>query len=211
MAQKALLALEDGTVFEGESFGAQGECSGEVVFNTSMSGYQEVITDPSYKGQIVAMTYPLIGNYGINSEDGESRGTWLEGFVVKELSRRVSNWRSEMCLHDYLLQNGVVGIQGIDTRELTMHIRDAGAMRSVISTEDLDPASLTKKAAESPGLEGRDLVKDVTIDELFESIQVANIEALINEFSQQFNSTFFKLSFKMISFFKFFACDIVQT
>ena len=168
MAQKALLALEDGTVFEGESFGAQGECSGEVVFNTSMSGYQEVITDPSYKGQIVAMTYPLIGNYGINSEDGESRGTWLEGFVVKELSRRVSNWRSEMCLHDYLLQNGVVGIQGIDTRELTMHIRDAGAMRSVISTEDLDPASLTKKAAESPGLEGRDLVKDVTIDELFE-------------------------------------------
>lgn len=162
---KALLALEDGRTFEGVSFGTAGECAGEVVFNTGMTGYQEVLTDPSYKGQLVAMTYPLIGNYGINEEDAESRGLWLDGFVVKELSEAPSNWRSEKDLNTYLREHGVVGIQGVDTRALTRHIREAGAMKTVISTEDLDPASLVAKAQRSPGLSGRDLVRDVTCAE----------------------------------------------
>jgi len=164
---KALLALEDGRLFEGISFGAPGECAGEVVFNTGMTGYQEVLTDPSYKGQIVTMTYPLIGNYGVNEADAESRGLWLEGFVVKELSEAPSNWRSEKDLDTYLRENGVVGIQGVDTRALTKHIREAGAMKSVISTTDLEPGSLIAKAQQSPGLSGRDLVQDVTCDQPF--------------------------------------------
>ncbi|MCD4699166.1 MAG: carbamoyl phosphate synthase small subunit, partial [Phycisphaerae bacterium] len=134
----AMLALEDGTVFTGNAFGAPGEHAGEVVFNTSMTGYQEVLTDPSYRGQIVAMTYPLIGNYGVNAADAESRSLWLEGFVVKELSRITSNFRSETDLDTYLRDHGVLGIEGIDTRELTRRLRTAGAMRGVISTEDLD-------------------------------------------------------------------------
>jgi carbamoyl-phosphate synthase small subunit len=160
---KAILALEDGKIFKGESFGATGERCGEVVFNTSMSGYQEVITDPSYKGQIVAMTYPLIGNYGINPEDMESRKPFLEGFVVKEYSKVASNWRSTKSLGDYLKENKVMGIEGIDTRELTLHIRSAGALKAVLSTEDLDEKSLVEKAKNSPGLVGVDLVKEVTI------------------------------------------------
>ncbi len=164
---KALLALEDGRVFEGISFGAQGEGAGEVVFNTGMTGYQEVLTDPSYKGQIVAMTYPLIGNYGVNEDDAESRGLWLEGFVVKELSEAPSSWRSQKDLDTYLRESGVVGIQGVDTRALTKHIREAGAMKAVISTTDLDPKSLVAKARQSEGLSGRDLVKSVTCDEPF--------------------------------------------
>jgi len=123
---KAILALEDGSIFQGESFGATGERYGEVVFNTSMTGYQEILTDPSYKGQIVTMTYPLIGNYGINKEDVESRKPFLEGFVVKECSKIFSNWRSSQSLSGYLKENKILGIEGIDTRALTLHIRKSG-------------------------------------------------------------------------------------
>ena len=159
--RKALLALADGTLFEGVSFGAEGETVGEVVFNTSMTGYQEVLTDPSYKGQIVVMTYPLIGNYGINLEDIESKAPAVEGFIVKEASPYPSNWRSTRDLNSYLKEHGVVGVQGIDTRALTKHLRDYGSMEGVISTRDLDADSLVAKAKASPGLIGRDLVKEV--------------------------------------------------
>jgi carbamoyl-phosphate synthase small subunit len=159
---KAILALEDGKIFKGESFGASGERYGEVVFNTSMTGYQEVITDPSYKGQIVAMTYPLIGNYGVNKEDVESDKPHLEGFVVKELSKIASNWRSTGSLEKYFTQHNVVGIEGVDTRELTLHIRQAGALKAVLSTEDLNEKRLVDKAKKSAGLVGVDLVRDVT-------------------------------------------------
>jgi len=165
---KALLALEDGTVFSGNTFAGEGEVSGEVVFNTSMTGYQEVLTDPSYKGQIVTMTYPLIGNYGINSEDVESSRIQVEGFVVREYEPVPSNWRAEQTLADYLNQQGIIGIEGVDTRALTRHIRLAGAMKGVISTMDLDPASLIRKAGASQGLVGRDLVKRVTCQEPYE-------------------------------------------
>ncbi|MDP2044141.1 MAG: carbamoyl phosphate synthase small subunit, partial [Candidatus Omnitrophota bacterium] len=160
---QAFLALEDGKIFKGESFGANGERSGEVVFNTSMAGYQEIITDPSYKGQIVTMTYPLIGNYGINKDDAESRQPFLEGFVVKEYSKIASNWRSDQPLGVYLKENRILGIEGIDTRKLTLHIREKGAMKAVLSTEDFDENSLIKKAKASRGLIGVDLVKEVTI------------------------------------------------
>ncbi len=161
MSQPAKLVLEDGAVFSGISFGAPGEVDGEVCFNTSMTGYQEILTDPSYRGQIVAMTYPEIGNYGVNAEDVESRGTHLAGFVVRESSRRASNFRSQGRLHDYLAEQGVVGVSGVDTRALVRRIRSAGAMKGVISTVDLDDASLIAKAKASPGLVGRDLVKEV--------------------------------------------------
>lgn len=173
---KAILALEDGTIFKGSSFGAAGERDGEVVFNTSMAGYQEILTDPSYKGQIVTMTYPLIGNYGINSEDVESRRPFVEAFVVKECSNIASSWRSEKSLDEYLRENNIIGIEGIDTRALTRHIRLQGAMKAVISTEDLDDKSLVKKAKTSPGLVGRDLVKNVT----FEKIQKWNNKGKYN-------------------------------
>lgn len=158
----ALLALEDGKVFEGKSFGAPGEKQGEVVFNTSMAGYQEILTDPSYKGQIVTMTYPLIGNYGVTSEDAESRRPFVEAFAVKEYSKISSNWRAQKSLGDYLNEHDIVGIEGIDTRALTLHIRRAGAMKAVVSTTDLDEKSLVEKARRSPGLVGVDLVKEVT-------------------------------------------------
>ncbi len=157
-----ILALEDGTIFRGESFGSSGERYGEVVFNTSMTGYQEILTDPSYKGQIVTMTYPLIGNYGVNSEDVESRKPFVEGFMVKECSKIASNWRAQKTLEAYLKENNILGIEGIDTRALTLHIREAGAMKAVLSTEDLNDKSLVQKAKDSPGLIGRDLVKEVT-------------------------------------------------
>jgi carbamoyl-phosphate synthase small subunit len=164
---KAVLVLEDGAIFRGESFGAAGEKYGEVVFNTSMTGYQEILTDPSYKGQIVAMTYPLIGNYGINAEDVESRKPFLEGFVVKEYSKIASNWRSDKSLGDYLKENKILGIEGIDTRALTLHIRRAGAMKAVLSTIDPNEKSLLKKTRRSAGLVGVDLVKEVTIDKKY--------------------------------------------
>lgn len=164
---KAILALESGKVFKGEAFGRPGEACGEVVFNTSMSGYQEVITDPSYKGQIVAMTYPLIGNYGVNKEDVESRRPFLEGFVVREYSKIASNWRASQSLGDYLKENNVLGIEGVDTRALTLHIREAGAMKAVLSTEDLDENNLIRKARVSPGLLDVDLVKEVTCHKIY--------------------------------------------
>jgi len=157
----AILALEDGKIFIGRSFGCGGERFGEVVFNTSMSGYQEILTDPSYKGQIVAMTYPLIGNYGVNKEDMESRGVFLEGFAVREYSRIASNWRSDKTLDEFLKENKILGIEGIDTRELTLHIRRRGAMKAVLSTEDTDETRLAQKARASRGLIGVDLVKEV--------------------------------------------------
>jgi carbamoyl-phosphate synthase small subunit len=161
-SRKALLVLEDGTVFEGRTFSGKGEVEGEVVFNTSMTGYQEILTDPSYRGQIVAMTYPLIGNYGINLEDVESAKIQVEGFVVKEYQPVPSNWRSNSSLADYLERENVVGIEGVDTRALTRRLRLSGAMKGIISTEDLNPESLAAKAQVSPGLVGRDLVKGVS-------------------------------------------------
>ena len=165
--KKAMLALADGTLYEGTSYGAEGEAAGEVVFNTCMSGYQEILTDPSYKGQIVTMTYPLIGNYGVNPEDVESHRPFVEGFVIKEGSVLPSNWRARKSLEEYLREYGIVGIQGIDTRALTRHIRDHGAQEGVISTVDEDPKSLVAKAKTSPGLIGRDLVKEVCCKESF--------------------------------------------
>ncbi len=165
---KAYLALEDGTVFEGKNFGAQGEAYGEVVFNTSMTGYQETLNDPSYKGQIVTMTYPLIGNVGVNEEDYESQTPKVEGFVVREVSRIASNYRSQYSLDEYLKKYNVIGIEGIDTRALTLRIRNKGAMKAVLSTIDSDLKSLVQKAKNSAGLEGRDLVKEVTAKEIYE-------------------------------------------
>lgn len=165
---KASLLLEDGRSFEGISFGADGECFGEIVFNTSMSGYQEILTDPSYAGQIVCMTYPLIGNYGVNTEDVESRRPWVEGFVVKEASRIASNFRSTQSLQDYLKENGIIGIEGIDTRSLVRHIRDKGAMRAVLSTTDHDKDLLLKKVLSSPEMTDRELASEVTVDADYE-------------------------------------------
>ena len=160
--QKAVLALEDGTVFRGESFGAAGEVAGEVIFNTAMTGYQEILTDPSYKGQIVTMTYPLIGNYGVNASDQESPKPQAEGFVVRALSPVASNWRKQQTLEEWLQARGTVAIQGVDTRALTKMLREKGALKGILSTQDLDGPRLVKKAKESPGLAGRDLVKEVT-------------------------------------------------
>jgi len=162
---KALIALEDGTIFEGKSFTGSGETSGEIVFNTGMSGYQEVLTDPSYKGQIVTMTYPLIGNYGVNPEDMESDRVQVEAFLIKEYNAIPSNFRSTGTLADFLKKDNVLGIEGLDTRALTRHIRNAGALKGIVSTEDLDPKSLIQKAKNSPGLVGRDLVREVTCAE----------------------------------------------
>jgi carbamoyl-phosphate synthase small subunit len=167
MHDRAILALEDGKVFYGRAFGACGETTGEVVFNTSMTGYQEILTDPSYKGQIVAMTYPHIGNYGINEQDVESRRPWVEGFIVREASAIYSNWRAAISLEQCLRDRGIMGIAGVDTRALTRHIRAAGAMKGVLSTVDLDEQNLVCKAAASPGLMGRDLVREVTCAEAY--------------------------------------------
>lgn len=159
---KAILALADGRIFEGRSFGATGEATGEVVFNTAMTGYQEVLTDPSYKGQMVTMTYTQIGNTGINPEDIESRGLFLSGFIVKEYQDCYSNWRATRSLDSYLKENSVVGIQGIDTRALTRHLRDKGAQNGIISTVDFDHASLVAKAKAIPSMTGLDLASGVS-------------------------------------------------
>jgi carbamoyl-phosphate synthase small subunit len=163
----ALLVLRDGRVFRGEALGAAGETSGEVIFNTAMSGYQEVLTDPSYRGQIVAMTYPLIGNYGLNDEDVESGRPWVNGFIVKEASAIASSWRSRLSLDEYLRRHGIVGIQAIDTRALTRHLRDHGAQEGIISSADSDVDALRERARQLPGLVGRDLVREVTSDAPF--------------------------------------------
>ena len=164
MAEIAKLALEDGTVYSGKAFGAPGEVDGEVCFNTSMTGYQEILTDPSYRGKIVTMTYPEIGNYGVNGEDLESAKPHLAGFVVRERSRRVSNFRADDDLHSFLVRHQIVALEGIDTRALVRRIRIRGAMKGVLSTVDRDDASLVAKAAASPGLVGRDLVREVLPD-----------------------------------------------
>lgn len=162
MALKALLVLADGLAFEGRGFGAEGEAVGEVVFNTSMSGYQEILTDPSYKGQIVTMTYTQMGNYGVNAEDIESLGgPKVEGFVVKEYLDFPSNWRSRMSLSEYLRESGIVAIEGLDTRALTRRLRDRGAQMGVISTVEHDPAALYEKIKSHPGIGGVDLVREV--------------------------------------------------
>src|SRR5437773_3419273 len=163
----AKLALEDGTVYTGRAFGARGEKFGEVVFNTSMTGYQEVLTDPSYKGQIVTMTYPLIGNYGVNPEDRESRRPQVEGFVVREMSRIPSNFRSQGTLDAYLAENNILGLEGIDTRALVRRLRVRGTMTGILSSEDLDDASLVHKARTSPNIVGRDLVREVVPEKSF--------------------------------------------
>jgi carbamoyl-phosphate synthase small subunit len=163
----AKLALEDGTVYTGRSFGAAGETFGEVVFNTSMTGYQEVLTDPSYKGQIVTMTYPLIGNYGVNAEDAESRKPQVEGFVVRELSRLPSNFRSQGSLDAYLAQHGVLGLEGVDTRALVRRLRVRGTMTGVLSTAEQDDAALVARARGCPGIVGRDLVREVVPERAF--------------------------------------------
>ncbi len=161
MTEVAKLALEDGTVFTGEAFGARGEVAGEVCFNTSMTGYQEILTDPSYRGQIVAMTYPEIGNYGVNDDDLESPRPQVSGFIVRNRSSIASNFRASASLEDFLADHGVVALAGIDTRALVRRLRQRGAMKGILSTTDLDDASLVAKAKASPGLVGRDLVREV--------------------------------------------------
>jgi len=165
---KAILALADGKIFEGEGFGAEGEALGEVVFNTSMTGYQEILTDPSYEGQLVAMTYPQIGNVGVNPEDVESRKPFMNGFIVKDYTAQPSNWRAAQPLHEYMKAHGIVGIQGIDTRALVRYLRDHGSQDGVISTATNNPAELVAKAKNSPGLVGIDLVREVSCGEAYE-------------------------------------------
>ena len=165
---KAVLALADGRIFEGTSFGAQGEVTGEIIFNTSMTGYQEVITDPSYYGQMIVMTYPLIGNYGVNPEDFESDRPHLSSLIIKELSSISSNWRSHDTLHNFLTNHGIPGVHGIDTRALTRHIRNTGAQQAILSTLDTNPESLVRKAKQLPCLTGRDLVKEVSCKNPYE-------------------------------------------
>lgn len=164
----ALLVLEDGRSFRGRSWGAAGEVCGEMVFNTSMSGYQEVLTDPSYAGQIVCMTYPLIGNYGVTQFDSESSRPWVEGFVVREATRVASNWRMEDTLDNYLRRWNIVAIEHLDTRALVRHIRDKGAMRACLSSLDLDEASVLEKARSSPSMENRELASVVTCNRPYE-------------------------------------------
>jgi len=165
---KAILVLEDGRTFHGASFGAAGETFGEMVFNTSMTGYQEILTAPSYAGQIVAMTYPLIGNYGVNESDVESRRPWVEGFVVREASRIRSNWRSNESLDEYLKRNNIVGIEHIDTRALVRHIRDKGAMRAGISSVESEPKALLEKVLATPEMANRELASSVTVADSFD-------------------------------------------
>jgi len=166
--RRAILALADGTVFGGTAFGADGEVGGEVVFNTAMTGYQEILTDPSYKEQLVAMTYPEIGNVGVNREDVESRQPYVAGFIVREYWDPPSSWRAEQSLGAYMAEHGIVGIADVDTRALVRHLRTHGAQEGVISTVDLDPARVVAKAKARPGLVGRDLVRDVTCAEPYD-------------------------------------------
>jgi carbamoyl-phosphate synthase small subunit len=168
MKQTAILALEDGRIFRGRAWGATGERTGEVVFNTSMTGYQEILTDPSYAGQIVTMTYTQIGNYGVNPEDIEARRPFVEGFVVREVSEISSNWRATLSLDEYLKRHGIVGISEIDTRALVRHIREKGAMRACLSSTDSDEQNLIAKAKAAPAMIGRNLVDEVTCGDMYE-------------------------------------------
>ncbi len=189
--KKAILAIEDGTYFYGRAFGAEGETFGELVFNTSMTGYQEILTDPSYKGQIVVMTYPHIGNYGVNPEDEESERIQVEGFVVREYSRIHSNWRATASLEDYMRKYSIVGIEGVDTRSITKLIREKGAMRAGISTEDLNPESMLEKIKNHPPIAGMDLVKGVTIKQPFNFYQ---------RFKERFNLDDRDRKFKVVAY-----------
>jgi carbamoyl-phosphate synthase small subunit len=172
MITEAILALEDGRTFRGLAWGAPGERTGEIVFNTAMTGYQEILTDPSYAGQIVTMTYPEIGNYGVNAEDVESRRPFVEGFVVREVSQVVSNWRASTSLNDYLKRHGIVGISEIDTRALVRHIREKGAMRACVSSVDPDERSVTEKARSAPEMLGLNLVDEVTCGDQYQWVEV---------------------------------------
>ncbi|HKA34150.1 MAG TPA: glutamine-hydrolyzing carbamoyl-phosphate synthase small subunit [Candidatus Binatia bacterium] len=165
---KAILALADGTYYIGRGFGAEGDAVGEVVFNTSMTGYQEILTDPSYEGQLVAMTYPEIGNVGVNPEDVESLKPFVKGFIVKEYCAKPSNWRATRTLGDYMREHGIVGIEGIDTRALVRRLRDQGSQEAIISTRSVNHEELIAKAKASPGLVGRDLVKEVSCREAYD-------------------------------------------
>ncbi|MBO0860980.1 MAG: glutamine-hydrolyzing carbamoyl-phosphate synthase small subunit [Chloracidobacterium sp.] len=188
MTKEAILALEDGRTFRGLAWGAYGERTGEIVFNTSMTGYQEILTDPSYAGQIVTMTYPEIGNYGVNAEDVESRRPFVEGFVVRELSQMVSNWRASMSLDEYLKLHSVVGISEIDTRALVRHIREKGAMRACVSSVDLDERSVIEKARNAPEMLGRNLVDEVTCGDPYRWAEIREQRNTINpvgEFSRR--------------------------
>jgi len=166
--KKALLALADGRTYRGISFGAEGEAVGEVVFNTSMTGYQEILTDPSYDGQLVTMTYPQIGNVGVNPEDVESKKPFVKGFIVKEYTPTPSNWRATQALHEYMREHAIVGIEGIDTRSLVRHLRDYGAQEGIITTIESNPDVAIAKAKASPGLVGRDLVQNVTCSQAYD-------------------------------------------
>jgi carbamoyl-phosphate synthase small subunit len=185
----ALLVLEDGTAFRGRSFGARGTTPGEVVFNTSLSGYQEVLTDPSYHGQIVTMTYPHIGNYGVNGEDAESHRVRVAGFVVREAVREYSNWRASGSLQDYLADAGIVGIDDVDTRKLTRHIRSRGAMRAAISTEILTPDALRDEVMASPEMTGLNLVDPVTTEQPYHAHDVTGVSPTPRE-----SGTLFKVA-----------------
>ena len=165
---RAILALEDGRVFDGDSFGATGTRVGEICFNTAMTGYQEVLTDPSYRGQIVAMTYPLIGNYGVNALDHESRTPHVRGFVIEELSEAPSNWRAEMSLDEYLRKFDIPGVQGIDTRALTRHLRTRGAMKACLTTDDIAPEEAVRRAVQGEGVVGMDYVREVSTPETYQ-------------------------------------------
>ncbi|MFN2411985.1 MAG: glutamine-hydrolyzing carbamoyl-phosphate synthase small subunit, partial [Pyrinomonadaceae bacterium] len=183
--KNAMLVLEDGRTFHGASFGAKGESFGEMVFNTSMTGYQEILTDPSYAGQIVCMTYPLIGNYGVNEEDVESRRPWVEGFVVREASRIASNFRATETLDSYLKRNNIVGIEHIDTRALVRHIRDKGAMRAGIATGKIKPRTLLEKVLASPDMKKRELASTVTVADGYayrEASAIGNPHSAIEEY-----------------------------
>jgi carbamoyl-phosphate synthase small subunit len=168
---EALLALADGTTFRGRSFGATGEATGEVVFNTAMSGYQEILTDPSYEGQLVAMTYPEIGNVGVNEEDVEASRPWVRGFIVREYWHEPSSWRAQATLGEYMARHGIVGIEGVDTRALVRHVRSAGAQQAILSTTDLDERSLAGRARALAGMEGQDLASVVTCSEPYDWVE----------------------------------------
>jgi carbamoyl-phosphate synthase small subunit len=176
MTKEAILALEDGRVFRGRAWGAAAERTGEIVFNTSMTGYQEILTDPSYAGQIVTMTYPLIGNYGVNNEDIESRRPFAEGFVVREYSEVKSNWRAGLTLDEYLKRHGIAGIAEIDTRALVRHIREKGAMRACISAIDANEQSVVAKARKAPEMLGRNLVDEVSCGDAYDWAQIKDTQ-----------------------------------
>src|SRR5262245_51341289 len=183
MTQDAILALEDGRVFRGRAWGAAAERTGEIVFNTAITGYQEILTDPSYAGQIVTMTYPLIGNYGINNEDVESRRPFAEGFVVREASEISSNWRAGITLDDYLKRTGITGISETDTRALVRHIREKGAMRACISAIDLDENRAIEKAKKAPEMLGRNLVDEVTCGDPYDWAQIKDTQWTLDPIS----------------------------